>query len=137
MTTNKNDRSDNLNKNLKNILAQYAQKRESEIEKARQKKNDIYQRNPRLQEIDDELSSYTIATAKTILKTNATSLLQNLNKKKKNLLKEKDAIYKSLNIDASYFTPRFECNICKDTGYVTNNYKTSMCNCLKQKLYKK
>ena len=81
MTTNKNDRSDNLNKNLKNILAQYAQKRESEIEKARQKKNDIYQRNPRLQEIDDELSSYTIATAKTILKTNDTSLLQNLNKK--------------------------------------------------------
>ena len=61
--------------------------------------------------------------------------MQNLNKKKKNLLKEKDAIYKSLNIDASYFTPRFECNICKDTGYVTNNYKTSMCNCLKQKLF--
>ena len=135
ITTNKNDRSDNLNKNLKNILAQYAQKRESEIEKARQKKNDIYQRNPRLQEIDDELSSYTIATAKTILKTNDKSLLQNLNKKKENLLKEKDTIYKSLNIDASYFTPRFECNICKDTGYVTNNYKTSMCNCLKQKLF--
>ena len=45
MTTNKNDMSDNLNKNLKNILAQYAQKREIEIEKARQKNNDIYKRN--------------------------------------------------------------------------------------------
>ena len=25
--------------------------------------------------------------------------------------------------------------MCKDTGYITENYKTEMCNCLKQKLF--
>mgnify|MGYP000194523428 FL=1 len=34
-----------------------------------------------------------------------------------------------------YLKPFYECKICNDTGYVLdNNYKTTMCNCLKQKL---
>ena len=34
-----------------------------------------------------------------------------------------------------YLKPFYECKICNDTGFVTdNNYNTTMCNCLKQKL---
>ena len=48
---------------------------------------------------------------------------------------EKDEIYKSIKIDSSYFNPQFECNMCKDTGYITENYSTKMCNCLKQRIF--
>ena len=34
-----------------------------------------------------------------------------------------------------YNNGKFNCNICKDTGYVFESGKTSMCNCLKQKIY--
>ena len=39
------------------------------------------------------------------------------------------------NIPKEFLEPYYECKICNDTGYVLdNNYKTTMCNCLKQKL---
>ena len=38
-------------------------------------------------------------------------------------------------MDINYLKPFYECQICKDTGYVMdNNYKTQMCKCLKQRL---
>ena len=123
------------NTNLKRLLAEYSSKRSKEIAEADTRKEEIYNKFPRLQEIDDELSSYAIHTAKSILQTNDKSLLNDLNLKKKNLLAEKDEIYKSIKIDSSYFNPQFECNMCKDTGYITENYSTKMCNCLKQRIF--
>ena len=49
--------------------------------------------------------------------------------------KEKDDILSTMNLSKEYLTPFYECKICQDTGYVMDkNYKTQMCNCLKQKL---
>ena len=40
-----------------------------------------------------------------------------------------------LNLPPDYLQPNYSCKICNDTGYIkTDNYKTKMCNCLKQKL---
>ena len=123
------------NSTLKQLLLEYSRKRNKEIADANIKKEKIYQENPRLQEIDDELSKFSIQTAKSILQTNDRSLLDTLKSKKEYLLNEKNEIYNSLNIDSTYFYPQFECNLCKDTGYIMdNNYKTQMCSCLKQKL---
>ena len=123
------------NSTLKQLLLEYSRKRNKEIADANIKKEKIYQENPRLQEIDDELSKFSIQTAKSILQTNDRSLLDTLKSKKEYLLNEKNEIYNSLNIDSTYFYPQFECNLCKDTGYITENYTTKMCNCLKQKIF--
>lgn len=123
------------NSNLKQLLAEYSSKRNREIAEANNRKIEIYAKFPRLQEIDDELSSYAIHTAKTILQTNNKNLLNDLDLKKKSLLMEKNEIYKNENIDPSYFYPQFECKLCKDTGYITENYSTKMCNCLKQRIF--
>lgn len=123
------------NSTLKQLLLEYSRKRNKEIVEANIKKEKIYQENPRLQEIDDELSKFSIQTAKSILQTNDRSLLDTLKSKKEYLLNEKNEIYNSLNIDSTYFYPQFECNLCKDTGYITENYTTKMCNCLKQKIF--
>lgn len=123
------------NSTLKQLLSEYSSKRNREISAANIRKTEIYSKYPRLQEIDDELSSYAIKTAKSILQTNNKNLLNDLNLKKETLLKEKNEIYKTINIDSSYFFPHFECNLCKDTGYITENYSTKMCNCLKQRIF--
>lgn len=124
---------DNLT--LKKLLSEYSSKRDKEIFEANNRKAEIYDKCPRLQEIDNELSTYAIQTAKSILQTNNKNLLNDLKLKKETLLKEKDEIYKTMNIDSSYFFPHFECNLCKDTGYITENYSTKMCNCLKQRIF--
>ena len=73
-------------------------------------------------------------TAKNILHNDKSSL-SSLYEKIDSLKKEKQNILKENNIDFNYLKPKYECEICKDTGYImTDNYKSEMCSCLKQKL---
>ena len=121
---------------LKNILSQYNQKKISAEYEAEQRKQDIYKRYPKLQDIDDKLTKLAISTTKSLINNNDKELLKELNENINHLKEEKNRILKSLNIESDYFEPRYECKLCKDTGYITNkDYTTTMCSCLKQKLY--
>ena len=41
-----------------------------------------------------------------------------------------------MNLPDDYILPHYECSLCNDTGYITNpDYSTSMCSCLKQKIF--
>lgn len=123
------------NNDLKQLLNEYEQKRNKAISEAQDRKKEMYDKNPRLQEIDDELNNLSFRTARDVLKTSNTTLLEELKQKKQMLLSEKEEILSRLKIDNSYFNPHFECEKCQDTGYITNNYNTVMCNCLKQRLF--
>ena len=142
-------------------LREYEQKKlkaELDLEK---RKEALYEKVPKLAQIEDELNHFAILTAKNILKSsnnqnligdesksvldddaNNSKTLSVVDKslaslqQKVDLLKyEKAKILSSLNLEASYLKPFYECQICKDTGYVMDdNYKTTMCSCLKQKL---
>ena len=120
---------------LKQILNEYDLKRNNAIDKANAKKEKIYKENPRLQEIDDELTSYTLSISKQILKSNNIEKKKKLKEKRETLSTEKNNILKNLNLSSSDFEPKFECKLCSDTGYITDNYRTIMCNCLKQRLF--
>lgn len=120
---------------LRLLLQDYSKKHNEAISLANIRKQKIYSENPKLQEIDNELSSFAIRTAKSMLQTNDPNLLSELEDKKKKLNAEKEAILKSLNIKPGYFEPKFECSKCNDTGYISNGYETTMCNCLKQRIF--
>ncbi len=121
---------------LKTVLLDYERKRELELKEAQKRKESVYSQNPRLQEIDEILSKAAIETSKSLLSSqDNSSLLSDLNKKIKELKKEKKEILKGLNLDESYFKPKYSCKHCKDTGYVTSGYTTTMCKCLEQKLF--
>ena len=123
------------NTDLKQLLNEYEVKRNTAIEKANKRKEEIYNKHPRLQEIDDELNNLSFRTAREVLKTSNTSLLEELKHRKNLLVKERTSILSELRINSSYFEPHYECEKCKDTGYITNDFNTVMCNCLKQRLY--
>lgn len=122
------------NEFLNSLLKEYEQKKlkaELDLEK---RKEILYSQIPKLQEIENELNSCAILTAKNIL-NNEKNSLYDFHNKVDALKKEKELIIKSLNIDSNYFKPFYECQMCKDTGYLSiDNYKTQMCPCLKQKL---
>lgn len=124
------------NEILNSLLKEYEQKKlNAELDLDRRKQN-LYKLIPRLEEIDKELNSFAINTAKSILNNSSTSSsVDNLKEKIANLKKEKELILLQNNYNLDYLKPFYECKICNDTGFVLdNNYKTSMCNCLKQKL---
>lgn len=121
--------------NLKTLLTEYEKKKMQAIYEAEQRKIELYQKEPKLQDIEDSLSKEAISVSKKILTTKDTSLLQDLNKKIDSLKQEKQEILKKLGKDESYLKPCYECLDCNDTGYITNSYESTMCHCLKQKLF--
>lgn len=121
---------------LKNILSQYNKKKINAEFEAEQRKQELYQKYPKLQSIDDKLTTLAISTAKSLINNNDKNLLNTLNENINHLKDEKNKILKANHIAEDYFEPHYECSICKDSGYVTNkDYTTTMCSCLKQKLY--
>ena len=124
------------NEALNSLLKEYEQKKlNAELDLEERKKN-LYKLIPRLEQIDAELSTLGISTAKSILNnTSDSNSVNNLKLKIANLKKEKEAILLQNGYSLDYLKPFYECKICYDTGFMLDsNYKTTMCNCLKQKL---
>ena len=123
---------------LKQILHEYDEKRNKAILEANIRKQELLKVNPKLLEIENELSSIAIKTSKSILIANEkekSKLLADLKKKTNSLIKEKNTFIKNLSKDNNYLNPHFECNICKDTGYAQKDGISTMCSCLKQKIF--
>ncbi|MBQ6992159.1 MAG: ATP-binding protein [Clostridia bacterium] len=126
-----------MNKSLLNdLLKNYEQIRIDNSKRLENRKMDLYKKEPRLQEIADEINSSSISIAKNILKTNNSNEIEKLQNNIKNLNEEKMLILKKLGKTPDYLSNIYTCRNCKDTGYILEkDFKTSMCNCLKQKLY--
>lgn len=122
------------NEILSTLLLEYDQKkRRAEID-CEKRKQDLFIKIPRLQEIENELNNFAISTAKNILSGNSSSL-NDLNEKVRTLKLERENLLKTNKISLNFLEPNYECSICKDTGYIQNeNSASSLCPCLKQKL---
>ena len=106
---------------LNQILHEYELKRNKAFEEAENRKKELLAVNPRLQEIENELSSNSIKASKAILMSNKkeqASILADLKKKNNTLIKEKNLFIKNLSKENNYLNPHFECKLCKDTGYI-------------------
>jgi DNA replication protein DnaC len=120
---------------LTNILKEYEHKRNQAEKDLEERKKELYEKNPRLQEIDNELSKLGISTAKSLIMKNDSELLNNLKIQTEQLKEEKAKILKKLKLPEDYLKPAYSCKICNDTGYITENYSSQMCSCLKQKIF--
>ncbi|MBR3614328.1 MAG: ATP-binding protein [Clostridia bacterium] len=123
---------------LKQVLKEYDEKRTRAVQAAEERKKDLMSVNPRLQEIDKELTLNSIQTSKAILVSDSkekASLLASLKKKNNSLIKEKNDFIKNLSKENNYLNPHFDCKLCKDTGYVQKDGKLVMCSCLKQRIF--
>ena len=125
----------------KRIEREYEAKRNTADRNFRELKESLYSSNPRLKEIDLEISKCGIQAAKMSLsktKEEKEKINKDLEKKLEKLKKEKEQIFSSLNID---FNPKYSCEKCNDTGYVEErddergvSYGTRLCECHKELL---
>ena len=122
------------NELLSTLLLEYEQKKRNAELDLEKRKEDLYNRIPRLKSIEEELNNFAINTAKNILKGSQYSL-DAFNQKINDLKCEKAKILLQNNISENFLLPFYDCKICKDTGYIQNStYGSTLCPCLKQKL---
>lgn len=122
------------NSTLKLLLHEYEQKRMRANLMSEKAKNNLYEKYPKIKEIEKTINSLSINKIKSILSSDYDNSL-NIDSEIKMLQTEKRQILKKANISEKSLLPIYECNLCNDTGYINNGYKTIMCNCLKQKIF--
>lgn len=120
---------------LKSLLIMYENKKNRKIEEAESRKIRLYKQNPRFEEIDTAISTLSINASKNLISSNNFEYLDNLRKEIEALKKEKKELLLSVTHDENYLKPIYDCKLCEDTGYITENYNTKMCTCLKQQLF--
>ena len=120
---------------LKSLLIIYENKKTRKIKEAEIRKEKLYKENPRFEEIDTKLSTLSINASRNLINSSNFEYLDKLRKEIESLKKEKKELLLSITHDENYLKPVFDCKLCEDTGYITENYNTKMCTCLKQQLF--
>ncbi|QEK13496.1 AAA family ATPase [Crassaminicella thermophila] len=118
---------------IKEILLEYEKVRDFEQKKLNQRKVEVYNKIPRIEEIDKEISKTGILIAKAILEnpTHYEEAVATIHERMDQLKQEKAILLTENNIPINYLQINYQCKDCKDTGFTENGKK---CSCFKQKL---
>lgn len=106
---------------------EYQNKRRQNEMKMQKRRKALYEKHPKLEEIDNQINLYYLEIMKNSLEENYSNAP--IYKKIEDLKKEKQELILSEKIDIAKMDLEYECNICKDTGIVENRGKTSRCQC--------
>lgn len=118
---------------FRDILLNYEKKRDKAERNFEKRKKHLYSQIPQIEEIDDEINKTGLEMMRLVLKNpsdkdllakQAKDKINDLNKKKKEL-------FEFYGVPKNYLDIKYECNICKDRGFLEDGSK---CNCLKQQL---
>ena len=94
----------------------------------------LYEKLPRIKEIDDEMAGIGLELAKLVLKRDeSASAAKDLRARSESLADEKARILYDNGYDDSFFSDVYDCAACKDTGFLREKH----CHCLKQRLITK
>jgi DNA replication protein DnaC len=121
-----------VNNLVQEVLREYEMLRDKSLKEALMRRQEVYKKIPEISNIDDEIKDIGIEISKSIfLKPQKhKDLLENLRSRLNALKKKKADLLRSNGYPETYMEQKFECNICKDTGYVNNK----RCKCFEQKL---
>lgn len=96
--------------------------------------NKVYEDNPDLSKIDSEIRALGIKASKLSIlqkdKSNKSKISELLNQIEE-LKEKKNKIIKKTGVALE---PKYNCDKCHDTGYITKDFVTERCSCMKQKL---
>ena len=112
-------------KNYDDIDYEYSRIRDKNESIRDNKKNELYKKYPSLKEIDYKITSYYINKG---LKSIGEDVKDDINELD-NLYKEKAEFIKKNNIDPNYNEIKYDCDKCKDTGFING----LRCTCYKKK----
>lgn len=117
----------NRQSNYEAIMADYEKRRMAHQYEFDQKKAALYEKVPKIKEIDETIASISIQQAREALMGKAADSKTVANRID-TLLHQKKALLLEYNYPADYLEPVYTCKACKDTGYVGQE----KCSCFQQ-----
>ena len=116
----------------KEVLREYDALRTRKAAELRERREALYMKLPRLEEIERELSLLGVSTAKLVLMQpeSREAALEQLKEKQQVLKQERVELMAKNCLSPSLLKLEYVCETCKDTGYVENE----VCICMKHKL---
>jgi len=115
------------------IMKEYEQMRDLVEKRYKQRKDEVYERIPRIREIDVEMARISIKASKNIFDQPDDSgfILKEMEYSIKKLQQEKAFLLTEHNISINYLEKVYNCSNCNDTGFEANGKK---CGCFKQRI---
>lgn len=110
------------------LIREYNAKQIRNQHKMEEHIQEVYAKDARLQEIDDAISSCSLAQARKLLDGNPAAL-DELHHQLASYQQQRLDILQELGYSPSYLEPSYDCPDCKDTGYIQNQ----RCHCFKQR----
>lgn len=106
----------------------YEDRRLSNYHIHEQRKKEIYQKFPRIREIDRQITRNSISLGKQLIVSNNPSFTEECRQKNAVLSKEKQQLLIDNGYSKEYLDPIYHCSLCKDTGYIGQE----RCQCFQQ-----
>jgi DNA replication protein DnaC len=128
-----------MNANIyQKIKNEYENRRNKAFDELEKRKTELYDRIPRLKEIDDEINRAGFKYNKAILTGSLSSenAIKNLSDTIESLKAEKLKLLNECGYPLSYLSPAFQCEKCSDTGIIRSPGADAdtFCICYKQQL---
>jgi DNA replication protein DnaC len=124
-----------MRKNLYNILKnEYDKKQRLAYDNLAQRRNELYEKVPRLMEIEDEINKQGLKYNKMILLSENSyhQAVDELTRNIDSMKSERENILVSMGYSKDYLETVYECRLCKDMGYIEGAYGFESCTCFKQ-----
>ena len=121
------------NSDFQKILQEYEKRHIQEVKALEERKSKTYKEIPKIKEIDEELTDFSLITIKGIL-NNKNDAIKALNDKFDTLKLEKAKLLKEAGFPKDFLSMHYTCPLCKDSGYISQDGLTVMCSCLQQKI---
>lgn len=119
---------------IRKIERQYEIKRNKADALFIAEKKAVYDKIPKLSEIDKEITKCGIQTAKLSISEKSVENISAIEKLQKHILdlkNEKEKILEKMHI---VLAPKYDCLKCNDVGYILKDGSSEMCSCMKQEL---
>lgn len=115
------------------IMKEYEQLRDLVEKQYKQRKEEVYERIPRIREIDIQMAKVSIKASKDIFEKPEDNkfILKEMEYTIKRLQQEKAFLLTEHNIPVNYLEKVYNCSNCNDTGFEQNGRK---CGCFKQRM---
>ena len=128
-----------MRKNLEEIMIIYQKKKEQNEKKNEILKEEIYEKHPKYSQLEKEIAKlYLQKSIKSLMLKNnkeiASEELKKIETEIKKLEEEKEKYIKKNNIIVSELQPKYDCEKCKDTGYIIRGNRRQKCECLIQEI---
>lgn len=123
-----------LNKaQYESIMNQYEEIRDRNRLRMQDRQEEVYRQIPEFRELDDSVSTLSVSLAKQMLAGDENAL-NRLHASLQDIAARKALLLQRNNYPAEYLSPIYDCEDCKDTGFITgaDGLKTK-CHCFKSK----